>query len=526
MPETTLDILIRARDEASQTLKNVNSNIEGMSKQFKIAGVAMFATGTAITAALAMCVKAAGEEEVGVLRLSTAMRNAGLSYDTVKSSLEAWVYAEQQKTAFADSEQRQSLAQLIIQTGNLAQAQDLLTLAMDISAGRGTDLASSTQLLSYALAGNWGMVQRLVPAIKDATTEEDKWRKLREMFLGQAETYGKTLDGQFKILMNNISDLKEAIGAYLLPIIKPLITWAIDFIKSLKDISPQITAVIVAVAGFTLIAGGLALVLSTSLIPTLWAAVAAMWALLSTSPLGWAVLATSIALVAVTATYVYEQIKASQKMAVEAQNATTQATEEANIISQSYSETISGQVTPSVEGLTSAQTELATTTQSLNDWLEAGVLKLGTYGDEVENLTSRMGSTLGIVSRWTKALGPSLSLYPLETIEAALAAKGYVSEQGTTIAERAAQIKWGVEWGVTGTQPAGYVQPELPPYVEQFQHGGLVTSKFGIVERGEYVIPEGGIVFAPKIEVYLDGERIKDNLVKKIVRDVRLQGGL
>jgi uncharacterized protein YoxC len=525
MAEATLDILIKARDDASQTLKNVNSNIEGMSRQFKIAGVAMLAAGTAITAALAMCVKAAGEEEVGVLRLSTAMRNAGLSYDTVRSSLEAWIDAEQQKTAFADDEQRQSLAQLIIQTGNLAQAQDLLTLAMDISAGRGTDLASSTQLISYALAGNWGMVQRLIPAIKDATTEEDKWRKLREMFLGQAETYSKTLDGQFKILMNNISDLKEAIGAYLLPTIKPLITWAIDLTKSLKNISPQIIAVMVGLASVTLIVGGLALVLGTSLIPTLWAAVAAMWALLSTSPLGWVVLGTSIALVATIATYVYKQIDYSQKMAAYTQAQTSQAMQKADEVSKNYAATID-ETTDSVEGLTAAQTELATTTQSLNDWLEAGVLKLETYGDEVEYLTSRMGNVLAIVSRWTEMLGPSLSLYPLETIEAALAAKGYVSEQGTTIAERAAQIKWGVEWGVTGTQPAGYVQPELPPYVEQFQHGGLVTSKFGIVEQGEYVIPEGGVGQPIVINVYLDGERIKDNLVKKIVRDVRLQGGL
>lgn len=265
MAEPKIQILITAKDDASKTLQSLQGRIQGMSKQLKIAGVAMMAIGAGIAASLTMALKAAAEEEKGIVRLSIAMRNMGISYDEVKGSLEAWIDTQQQKTAVADSEQRDALSQLIRMTGNLAEAQDKMTLSMDIAAGTGRDLASANQMVMYAMGGNWGMVERYIPALKEAQTEEEKWIKLREMFVGQAEAYGQTLDGQFKLLMHNIGDLKEAIGTVLTPAVQNIINRLNEFVMWLKELNPEIikwsTIALVATSALFLLGGAILLLL-------------------------------------------------------------------------------------------------------------------------------------------------------------------------------------------------------------------------------------------------------------------------
>lgn len=230
-----IDILVKAHDDATRKLMGITGKIEGMSRTFKIAGAAMVGGGLAITGALGMAVKAAAEEEAGIVKLSTSMKNMGISYEEVKGSLEDWIDAQQQKTSIADNEQRESLSSLILATGDLAEAQSLMTLAMDMSVGTGTDLKQATQRLGMALAGNWGMLQRYIPTLKDAKTEEEKWAMMRQMFSGQAEAYGKTMAGQMQLLKNNIGDVKEAIGSIVAEAIGPLFKQLSDLLPKIKE---------------------------------------------------------------------------------------------------------------------------------------------------------------------------------------------------------------------------------------------------------------------------------------------------
>jgi hypothetical protein len=147
-------------------------------------------------------------------------------------------------------------------TGDLTQAQDLLTLAMDISAGTGKDLASSTQLLGYAMSGNWGMVERMIPALKAVESEEEKWATLRQMFAGQAEAYGQTMAGQMELLKNNMGDVVETLGAALLPVMTDVVGWVQKLVQWLKGLDPQMVKWIaggVAVAAVLSTVGGAAL---------------------------------------------------------------------------------------------------------------------------------------------------------------------------------------------------------------------------------------------------------------------------
>lgn len=254
MAEAKLQVLVSAKDEASKILGGVNQSITNMSKNFKIAGGIMMGAGAGIFAMLGMTLKAAAEEEAGIMRLSVAMKNVGLDYDSVEDSLEDWIDTMQQKTAIADSEQRDALASLVRMTGDLTEAQDYLTLAMDVAIGTGKDLATANQLVMYAMGGNWGMVERYIPALKAVENEEEKWMELRRLFAGQAEAYGATMEGQMKTMQHNLGDIKEAIGAVVSEALAPIIAKIGDFIRWLKELDPTMLKTITMGALFT---GGL-----------------------------------------------------------------------------------------------------------------------------------------------------------------------------------------------------------------------------------------------------------------------------
>lgn len=261
----TLQIIVNAKDNASQTLEGIEKKIGMTRDQMKVAGGVMLGAGTVMAAGLGMAAKAAAEEEAVTQQLVVAMRNMGLSYEDSRGELEAWIDAMQQKTSVADTEQRQSLAQLIRMTGDLGEAQELLTLAMDISAGTGKDLASANQMVMYAMGGNWGMVERYIPALKQVQSEEEKWALLREMFAGQAEAYGDTVAGQMDLLKNNVGDVVEALGTALLPVISDLVGWLQKFVQWIKSLDPrvvQFAAVAIALAAaLSTVGGGLLLIL-------------------------------------------------------------------------------------------------------------------------------------------------------------------------------------------------------------------------------------------------------------------------
>ncbi len=271
MAEARLQIVITAMDKASEKLDQLSRRTERMQRGFKIAGAAAIGMGLAIAAGLGMAIKAAAQEEASAQRMIVAMRNVGIEYDEVRESLEAWIDMQQQKTSVSDTEQRDALASLVRITRDMTKAQDLLVLAMDVAIGTGRDLASANTLIMYALSDNWGMLERYIPALKEAKDEEQKWLMLRELFTGQAEAYGRTLQGQFDLLKNNIGDIKEAIGSVLMPYVMKIIGFFSDLAQRIKEVNPLLLkfgVIGAASAGGLLVLGG-SLLLVAGFLPSI-----------------------------------------------------------------------------------------------------------------------------------------------------------------------------------------------------------------------------------------------------------------
>jgi len=253
-------------------LKAVDGKVKGMSdsmaKNMRIAGAAITAAGATVTAAIMLSMKAAAEEDVGIIRLSVAMNNVGLAYDGATGSLEKWIDSMQQSTAFADDEMREALSGLIILTGDMTKAQDLLTLSMDLARWKNIDLGTASDIVTKVYAGNSGILSRYGIIVKEGATATEALAEIQKAAAGQAEAYGKSTAGQMELLKNNIGDVSEAIGGALIPVVSDLLKNVMPIIQSIKAWiaeHPGLTKVIViaaaAIGGLMLVLGPLLMIL-------------------------------------------------------------------------------------------------------------------------------------------------------------------------------------------------------------------------------------------------------------------------
>ena len=172
------------------------------------------AAGTFAVALAVDGVQAAIQEEAELAKLSTTLNNLGFAEQTdeVNSFIDELQYA----SAVSDSTLRPAYSRLLTSVNDVTQAQKLLELALDVSAGTGKSLETVTNALGKAYDGNLGALGKLGAGI-DASTIKSKdldgaMAQLSSTFSGQASAAAGTLQGQMKILSISFDELKESFG--------------------------------------------------------------------------------------------------------------------------------------------------------------------------------------------------------------------------------------------------------------------------------------------------------------------------
>ena len=197
------------------------------------AGLALAALGAVAFDA----VKAFAEDDAAAQKLATTLGNVTGATDAQVQSVEDFITKTSLAAAIADDELRPALDSLVRGTGDVTKAQDLLGLALNISAGTGKDLGAVSDALSKAFNGTLGPLKKLDPAlaalIEDGATTEEVFAALGETFAGQASTAANTTQGKMKNLGIQMGELKESIGEAVMPLAEKLIpalqkfsTWA------------------------------------------------------------------------------------------------------------------------------------------------------------------------------------------------------------------------------------------------------------------------------------------------------------
>jgi len=163
-------------------------------------------------------VKAAAEEEQAVARLATALKNAGQSL--ALEPLEDGIDRMARSTGVADDQLRPAMITLVNATQDAAQAQGLLSLALDISAGSGRDLSSVTMALAKAANGQVTALRRLGVPLSDAAVKSKDLNtitaELQQTFRGQASASANTFKGRMQRLNVAVGELQESLGKGLI----------------------------------------------------------------------------------------------------------------------------------------------------------------------------------------------------------------------------------------------------------------------------------------------------------------------
>jgi hypothetical protein len=199
-----------------------------MAKATTPAGLTAMA-GAATTAAFAIfnMSKAAAEDQKSQTVLATALRNTTGATDKQIASVEDLISSMQMAAGISDTELRTGFQNLVRATKDVTEAQDLLTLATDVSVGSGRSLESVTLALARAYQGNLGSLKRLgIPLDENIVKTKDfdaATQLLSDTFGGSAANAADTYAGKLAITTQKFQEAAEAIGKVFIPIISDLI---------------------------------------------------------------------------------------------------------------------------------------------------------------------------------------------------------------------------------------------------------------------------------------------------------------
>lgn len=235
-----LNILAETKDltdglrKANQQVGTAQSGIAAAFDKVKVAAAAAAVAAGAYAIKLGVDgVKAAIEDTAAQERLANALRNTTQASDSQIRSVEAQILKLSLATGVADDQLRPAFQRLSVATGDLGKSQDLLNLALDISAATGKDVESVTNALGRAYEGSTTSLTRLGVGLSAAQIEtlglEGAIAQLSSTFGGAAAVQAETLEGQIQRLKVAFDETKESIGAALLPILTDLFTEFADF---------------------------------------------------------------------------------------------------------------------------------------------------------------------------------------------------------------------------------------------------------------------------------------------------------
>ena len=212
---------IAGLDKADKETKNFSSKLDDALK----AGAAAFLAVGAAAATMAIkigvdAVKAAIADEKAQVSLAQTLKNTTKATDSQVKAVEDYIDKTARAKGVTDDQLRPSLDRLLRSTESITKAQQLQTLALDISAGTGKDLATVSEALGKAYDGNLGALKRIgVPLDENIIKTKDfdaATKALSQTFAGQADAAAETFAGRMQRLSISLDEAKEKLGTALL----------------------------------------------------------------------------------------------------------------------------------------------------------------------------------------------------------------------------------------------------------------------------------------------------------------------
>jgi hypothetical protein len=157
-------------------------------------------------------------DEKAANRLAVSVKNLGLEFETPR--IEKFISELSRASGVTDDQLRPAMQRLLQTTGSVAKSQELLTQALDISAGSGVDYETVVSDLSAAYLGQTKGLTKYSLGLTKAELKtmqfSDIQEKLNTQFSGSNAAYLETYAGQMSILSNVAGEASETIGKGLI----------------------------------------------------------------------------------------------------------------------------------------------------------------------------------------------------------------------------------------------------------------------------------------------------------------------
>lgn len=253
------NILIKIGAEAGQAVRELGTvnkavgetqtSTEKMHSGIKKAAVPAAIAMAALAAGAIDAAKAAAEDASAQATLAGVLKRTTGATDEQVAATEDWIASLARATGVADDQLRPALAKLASATHDSALAQKDLQIALDVSAATGKDVEAVSAAIAKGYTGQTGALNKLVPGMDQATIKSKDMnaimQELADTTGGAMAEHAATAQGQYEILGNTMAELKETLGAGLLPIILALL----PMIQSMADFAAKNTTAIKVLIG-------------------------------------------------------------------------------------------------------------------------------------------------------------------------------------------------------------------------------------------------------------------------------------
>jgi len=217
---TTLKVDIASEFTGKKAFKDAGKATDSLSKSVK--NLARY-IGPAVLGAAVLkfgkdSVKAFVEDQKQAAKLANVVKNLGLAFENpaIASYIEKLTLA----SGVSDSKLRPAFQALLTTTGDVTKSQELLSQAIDISAGSGVELNTVAQDLANGYVGITKGLKKYNLGLTAAELKSSKFvdiqKKLVDTYKGSNAAYLETYAGKMQVLSNSANEAQEIIGGALI----------------------------------------------------------------------------------------------------------------------------------------------------------------------------------------------------------------------------------------------------------------------------------------------------------------------
>jgi hypothetical protein len=248
-------IELAAEFTGKKAFKQAETSTDKLTRSVKtLAGAFGVTFGAAAMARYAQnAVKAFADSQLEAVQLTNAVKNLGLAF--ASRDIDIYIDKVERATGVNRDQLQPAMIKLLQVTGSVTKSQELLNLAMDVAAGTGQDLTSTSEKLSQAYVGNFKGLRSLNLGLTQAelasSNFEEVQQRLQVLFAGQATTAANSYVGSLNKLSIASEQASEKIGKSLLDALTAISggTTVDDTIKKIDTLSSAIAGLIDVTVG-------------------------------------------------------------------------------------------------------------------------------------------------------------------------------------------------------------------------------------------------------------------------------------